>query len=587
MDSDAASPQPPQGGGDVVMTDGSSAPAAGGGGGGAAAASSERQVQLDGIDIWFPPNTTEASKQLTIRLMRRTIGRKGIRRLIRKEGADPNLVIRILPKGVAASEVARISVVSILALAIDDPHGAVPFMWVVDPKPDGQEHPREERLMMLPTWPTRQIQMDVLEALIAGGPIGVGMWSANLEAVIELLRSDVAVDGDWLAFMPRRTGVLEKRLDHDYLVHVLAVHQELLEAHPELATEVDQEQCNPAHRLSMINPLPLDGFTHALLDLLSSCGTDLTAANAEGKSPLDVAVSAASLMVFVLCETLAVAEVDRPSPVTNFTPLSLAALYLAGDSEHDYDNIVFKKVLIHRRKNIIRRLLIRGASIANMPNATQEDRERRALAKKEYVVVLNELPFVVMDRVNKALAPQRDAAILMARILPLVEHNDEAPSLPHPPSPSPLSFGPQESAAIAWHIGAFLHEPETINAVFVMKDDTPKGRRLLGVMRHFVTSAATRTSGNREVCGGVIEREDGRQVRIPQLQCFVLGGVDGRRVGLREVVHKLRLDEVRRFGLSGVVKGFNNEAGDEGCVFDWGQLGFVDKEGRFQSLGIQ
>jgi len=90
---------------------------------------------------------------------------------------------------------------------------------------------------------------------------------------------------------------------------------------------------------------------------------------------------------------------------------------------------------------------------------------------------------------------------------------------------------------------------------------------------HFVEQAATRTASNGEVVGAMADVE-GEMVRVP-LQCFAINGGQHaqRRLAVREVVHRARLDEAAAYSLTGVVKGFNSHLSDTDCRFQWGQLG--------------
>ncbi|CEL95704.1 unnamed protein product [Vitrella brassicaformis CCMP3155] len=109
--------------------------------------------------------------------------------------------------------------------------------------------------------------------------------------------------------------------------------------------------------------------------------------------------------------------------------------------------------------------------------------------------------------------------------------------------------------------------------------------RIKRAMQHFVKCAATKTAGNQEVIGPMAN-VGGRVVRVP-LQCFAIReGTSVRRLGLREVVHRARLDEAARYGLTGVVKGFKSHLGNDDCQLGWGQLGWVNEIGLFQPLGI-
>ena len=136
---------------------------------------------------------------------------------------------------------------------------------------------------------------------------------------------------------------------------------------------------------------------------------------------------------------------------------------------------------------------------------------------------------------------------------------------------------------VAWKIGAFLHKPEAVDTITLGQPVV--AHRIKRAMQHFVKCAATKTAGNEEVIGGMAS-VGGQVVRVP-LQCFaVREGPSVRRVGLREVVHRARLDEAARYGLTGVVKGFNSHLGNDDCQFGWQQLGWVNDIALFQPLGI-
>ncbi|CEM38447.1 unnamed protein product, partial [Vitrella brassicaformis CCMP3155] len=165
---------------------------------------------------------------------------------------------------------------------------------------------------------------------------------------------------------------------------------------------------------------------------------------------------------------------------------------------------------------------------------------------------------------------------------------------PHP-SPSNMAFGPHEAEAIGWKIGAFLYEPPAAVAAIdqYLIGESVLRRRVTAAVTHFVKSAATQTSSNRQVVGGTRYRQQGDRrvkVTVPSLQCFAVSGSGGQVVltGVGEVVHRARLDEAASCGVDGVVKGFNEHLGDQDCQFEWSQLGRIDKgTGMFVPLGIE
>ncbi|CEM36809.1 unnamed protein product [Vitrella brassicaformis CCMP3155] len=202
------------------------------------------------------------------------------------------------------------------------------------------------------------------------------------------------------------------------------------------------------------------------------------------------------------------------------------------------------------------------------------------------MAVLNELPHQVMAAVNGALRPHRELAAHLTRLLPIAPHNDG-----QDPAPSRLALGDGESALIGWHIAALCfdqHKAATdIERAINLSHQTTFGRRIHSAAEHFVMGAVLKTESNRQVGGGMAD-VGGATVRVP-LQCFqVVGGVKGRVLGLREVVHKARMDEaVARGGLHGLQKGFNQHLGDIDCHFAWPELGYVNGDGSLQPLHLE
>ena len=248
------------------------------------------------------------------------------------------------------------------------------------------------------------------------------------------------------------------------------------------------------------------------------------------------------------------------------TPLTLAARQLDDDTQQLQDDNTgqAKKdrltIQIPRIKTTIRVLLQAGADIAIMPTATERHRRRRQLVLPEYATVLNDLPDDVMGAVNAALAPQRSLAALLG---------------------PRLAVGPQEAPIFAWRIASYLFDMEAATQTItdaVGFRHTAMALRVRAAVEHFVRSAVCEASSNREVVGGMAD-VSGEMVRVP-LQCFAIRGQQQggqhRLLGVREVVHRVRLDEAAQHGVAGLIKGFNEHLGSDDCEFQWQQLGCVE-----------
>ena len=545
-----------------------------------------------GIDLCWQHDTSPATKRLVYRILRRELTPAIATRLIQTKGANPDTLVGLREKASGVNGITRWY--PLLSLAIDDPYGSVPSVWRMD---SDLKTP-----LLLTPWSSRQLQRDILEALISCGatvnfhrhddeilrPIIVASVTGNIDAVEVLLATNQVNH----MFLPLH-GFPPLRPSHAYGDAVIGVARRLLQHDPSMS--------KPAlGNAALSRPLLSKAFTYEYMDTLVQHGDPIPADSL--RIALGFAASYGShWVVDYLCERLATPADINPAPrwMEDYPPLWRAADRLQDLLDHwdgDDDNVPDQTAeRIRERKLVVRSLLRAGADLSTnvLPNTTPVQRKLREPVLKEYVVVLNELPFVVIGAINAALGPQRDADIIMTRILPSVDHNDEDPSLPHPPSPSPLSFGPQEAAAIAWKVGAFLHDPPAALTAIdsYLTNASALKRRVRGAVGHFVKWAATKTVSNREVVGGWSRGPDGQMVRVPQLQCFsVHAGPHHthRRLGVREVVHGARLDEVRAHGLEGVVKGFNNEEGNDDCEFQWGRLGYVTGQTGQQwvSLGI-
>ncbi|CEM20872.1 unnamed protein product [Vitrella brassicaformis CCMP3155] len=474
-------------------------------------------------------------------------------------------------------------------------------------------------------------------------PIRIAKDSLNMTAVEVLLDHNAAVRShpsrplsNRLPFIHGEALAGFENLEEaeDTLFNISA---RLLQRDSSLATEREGlDGHTTVHSVCRVSCVSLSrSFVGRYLDMLVQHGASLTQADrvfllsvggSGGLSPLhQAALTGNHSSVVCLLDRIPSTEIHRTA-LQQGNPMTALAWAAQGV---DFLRIVLRPIIRERiddAKRCIRTLLRHGASVADTPQHQLD----RARILQEYAVMLNELPQVVEHAINAALEPQRDIAARIGCLLPMVPHHDDGTDQPvegetcrltykhhgEPPhrDPRDLTFGPCEATSIAWKIGAFLHDPSAARAVIdeYLIGDSRLKRRVSAAVDHFVKQAATRTASNREVVGKTEKGEGGRPegallrwwnrlrgvtgagqggltVRVPALQCFAIHGGGRhphRRLGVREVVHRARLDEAAAYRVRGVVKGFNSHLGDTDCRFRWGQLGYIDQPGCFVSLGI-
>ncbi|CEM31646.1 unnamed protein product [Vitrella brassicaformis CCMP3155] len=550
---------------------------------------------VDDVDIVPDEGVSAVTRQLLEGCIRRSFTHVSqVTQLIR-QGADPRAIGSLHGRGTSGAPFSRWRY-SCLCFAIDSPTN-YPFLRASDRSVLAVP-------VALPQWSSRELQRDVINALVDGGaemnggglerrPITVAVRAGNLTAVEALLERQANVRGVRAMGLPYLYAACS--VTREYEDTLISVYRRLAQHDSTLAAEWFAGDSLVHWAVRSSTGLFSQSFIDQYLTLITSHGVEMMAANAIGQSPLQAAALYGSPRVaHWLCRKLTADDINRGWPnEPNMTPLAIAAEELDRHIQqlqeqqqgewHEY-----RSRRIREDKTTIGVLLRGGAapSIARMPTATQKRHRERQLVLAEYATVLSELSEVVMSAINGALAPQRDHSMLLARLLPLAPHHDGA----HPhPSPSNMAFGPHEAEAIAWKIGAFLHEPPAavaaIDECFI--GESVLRRRVKAAVGHFVKLAATQTSSNREVIGGMANL-GGVTVRVP-LQCFAVRGSGGQVVltGVREVVHRARLDEAGTHGVVGVVKGFNEHLGDQDCQFEWGQLGHLSRTGLFVPLGVE
>ncbi|CEM00050.1 unnamed protein product, partial [Vitrella brassicaformis CCMP3155] len=519
---------------------------------------------------------------------------------------------------------------SCLALAIDNKTShAIPTVWTTLVDCMCLLHP-----VALPRWASPQLEEAIINALINGGadingggvdfwtenpppldpenkPIKVAISGGNEAAVNILMQRQVNLRGLMVLELPGGDGVYSHPPGPDYEKKLLSFFRRLLQHDSTLATETDRfGHNNLLHHAAENGVWYSQAFIDAYIELLVGHGADMTAvAGTSSATPLHCAAECASHRVAEsLCRRLSADDINRGTAnEPNNTPLAAAARQLPSynlelenvddeldderdggeddddddddDSDEELDPAEEERIRTRAIPNIkatIRTLLRGGADITRLPMATEEQRRQRQFVLAEYATVLNELSEAVMSAINAALAPQRDHSTLLARLLPLAPHHDGA----HPhPSPSNMAFGPHEAEGIGWKIAAFCFDWDdaamAIGEKIGLRNST-LARRVRAAIDHFVKSALY-ASSNREVVGGTRYQQQGDKrvkVTVPPLQCFATraAGNGGQVVGVREVVHRARLDEVAKYQLTGVEKGFNAHLGNEDCQFGWGQL---------------
>ncbi|CEM22709.1 unnamed protein product [Vitrella brassicaformis CCMP3155] len=554
------------------------------------------------VTTQFPDDSiSDSTRLLALSIVCRTITPEQVYQLIQHLGADPNVVLWMRAEGGTGGEV---TACSLLSWAIDgDIDNTIPSAWArtsygISP-------------IVLPRWSSVELQNAVLQRLIINGadpsrgfmpPLRIAIQAGNEAAFRLLLDHNVPLDMEMLTLPGSYDNAMMPGPDQER--QLLSMYRRLLQRDSSLATQVDGALRNVLH---LAGGRAQGWYSQAFIDdyigMVISNGGDIRPPNFGGNTPLHFAAMWGSHRVaFNLCIRLSSDDINRGTPNDPAdTPLAAAAqrldFYFEVQQQQQQEQTEVQR---ERRERLVRQqevtipvLLRAGAapSIALMPTASEEQRRQRSLLLPHYATVLNELPEVVMSAINAALAPQRDRSMLLARLLPLAPHHDGA----HPhPSPSNMAFGPHEAEAIAWKIGAFLDEPPAAVAAIdqYLIGESLLRRRVRAAVGHFVKSAATQTNSNREVVGGTRYQQQGDKrvkVTVPPLQCFAVKGSGGKLLmtGVREVVHRARLDEVRQHGLEGVVKGFNEHLSDQDCQFEWGQLGRLSRTGLFVPLGIE
>ncbi|CEL93385.1 unnamed protein product [Vitrella brassicaformis CCMP3155] len=543
----------------------------------------------DELEARFPYGTSDVTKSLAVGVLGRTIpSPQHVTDLI-QQGANPNIKPQLRKKG---SKVDGFGY-SLLTLAVhdkaDNTFSAIHARQDDDDDDDDDEG--DECRVVLPQWPSDELQAAIMKALIDGGadvnatyrdaasrPIWVTIRCGN-EAAFKLLMAQGGIDLESIFLMalpPSLHPILPQ-----YQEVQLSMFRHLITREPTLATERANGGNLVHHAAGYAWGHHSQSFIDTYLDLITANGADMTADDGGlGETPLHyAAVYGSPYVADYLCRKLPADQINRRDGVGE-TPLSKAAEMLDHRTQQlqlpDTPEVTRERwrAKIDDFKLAIRTLLRAGADITTIPTiptiptATEKDRRQRQLVLTEYPTVLNELPTAVMSAVNAALAPHRSlAALLTPR----------------------LAVGPQEAAIFGWRIASYLFDmdaaKEAIGEAIGVRH-TDMARRVCAAAEHFVRSAVYQASSNREVVGGTAD-VGGQVVRVPQLQCFVVGGVGGRKMELREVVQRAIVDEAAKWGLTGEIdNGFSKNV----AAVVWGAVGWVERgrDGRetFRSLQL-
>ncbi|CEM02070.1 unnamed protein product [Vitrella brassicaformis CCMP3155] len=535
------------------------------------------------IEARFPLGTNEATKQLGLGVIGRTIiDPRQVTALIRQNGADPDVKPRLRKKGSKRPGFAHsLYEYPLLCLAIDNQTDYTVTTIVAGSG--------ARRFVALPKWSSAGLQAEILTALLDGGadinatdddavskPLWVAIALGN-QTAFDILTARQDIDlrppGPHMVMeLPRPLRPPPPR----YLEVLMSMYRQVTARDPTLATEHGNGH-NLVHMAAMVagGQYP-QSFIDAYLDLITANGADMTAVEGDGWTPLHYAESCGSPHVAdYLCRKVPAADdINRRTHYGTLfgnTPLALAAEELDRRTQrlqhpHTPENTKKEyRAKIDEYRQIIHSLLRAGADINSISTATEWDRCGRQLVLAEYATILNELPAAVTSAVSAALAPHRSLAALLT---------------------PQLAVGPQEAAIFGWRIASYLFDmdaaQEAVSEAGVRHTDM--AHRVCAAAEHFVRSAVYQASSNREVVGGTAD-VGSQVVRVPQLQCFVVGGMGGRKMELREMVQRAILDEAAQWGLAGEIgNGFSRDV----PAVVWGAVGWVERgrDGRktFRSL---
>ncbi|CEM02133.1 unnamed protein product [Vitrella brassicaformis CCMP3155] len=381
----------------------------------------------NGVEVRVPPGTSDASSQLILAILRRTITHpQHMTQLIQQ--ADPNAQPRLHVEGTTTTPTTRFKHYPLLSLSIDNlSDNSVPTIWAA--KGDNASAP-----VAIPKWQTPGLQLAIMRILIErgadinaglGSPIRVAIASCKRTA-FDLLMSQLGIQlrGRQVLDLPETLPTDQPTEAHEAIL--LSFYQQLIQRDSTLATERRADGNNYLHVAAADRTLPFvcsQQFIENYIGLLVANGADIAGVDNDLRvTPLHhAALRGSHRLAASLCRRLAAADVNRGPPNDpSFTPLTISARCLYGVTQTLQDNNTGQAVRdranirIPQWKATIRTLLRAGADIALMPMATEGQRQQRQWVLAECTTVLNELGDAVMAAINDALAPQRSLAALLA-----------------------------------------------------------------------------------------------------------------------------------------------------------------------------
>ncbi|CEM30756.1 unnamed protein product, partial [Vitrella brassicaformis CCMP3155] len=280
---------------------------------------------LDDVDIVPGRSVSAVSQQLLQGCIRRTFTEAGSVTQLIRQGADPRAIGNLRVRGPTVTPYWRYNCPS---FAIDSPTN-YPLLYA-----DGEDG--YDVRVSLPQWSSRELQQDIINALIDGGadvnrgggsesPIKVAIAAGNLTAVDALLARQVDVRGFTVMRLPYIHDAAPPAT-REYEAALMSVYRRLVQHDNTLAAQRTAHGFNLVHLAAEAPSIFSQSFIDQYLTLITSHGADMTATDT-GWTPLHIAAWRGSPYVAEwLCRRLPAEDINRGRPPQpHRTPLAMAA----------------------------------------------------------------------------------------------------------------------------------------------------------------------------------------------------------------------------------------------------------------------